>query len=352
MPDKDFYKEFNKPTKEEWRRVLGDAADTEFVFSDKLHTPVFIHESDAKRLHPLSHREQNDWQIISSIRAKDGPSANRLALQALKGGADGILLNISLTPLPSLRALFTGIRLDMIEVFFTTRKQDQKNFFRVAEAFANYVQDHTIITAGGGFALDPFKAMRLKREIETYQNFLAGALPGFVPFRLYMKRDIPPAEALGLLTRQLDKLLEKFAPTSIRELTDVLLPADTNIHRTIGLVRAFRLLWGRLADKRNHPVQPKLIVEPDTSKWKDDINTNRILTTVQYMGAAIGGADQIIVPDTGDDRFAARIFRNIQHIMKMEAFMDRVNDPAAGSKFYDELAARIADAAWAHYKAP
>jgi methylmalonyl-CoA mutase len=69
------------------------------------------------------------------------------------------------------------------------------------------------------------------------------------------------------------------------------------------------------------------------------------------MSAAIGGASSIsIVPFDETyrlpDEFSYRLSRNIQLILKEEAFMDEVTDPSAGSYYIEQITQKMVDASW------
>ena len=44
--------------------------------------------------------------------------------------------------------------------------------------------------------------------------------------------------------------------------------------------------------------------------------------------------------------FTRRVARNLQHLLKMESYLDRVVDPAAGSYYIEELTIRMVEHCW------
>ena len=73
------------------------------------------------------------------------------------------------------------------------------------------------------------------------------------------------------------------------------------------------------------------------------------------MASALGGASSISLQpfDTvynNENDFSQRINRNIQIILKEEAFFDKVIDPAAGSYYIENLTDSIASHAWELFK--
>jgi methylmalonyl-CoA mutase len=64
------------------------------------------------------------------------------------------------------------------------------------------------------------------------------------------------------------------------------------------------------------------------------------------MAAVLGGANLVWVKplqeDSADER-ERRIARNVSSILKVEAYLDKVQDPAAGSFFLDQMILRIVE---------
>jgi methylmalonyl-CoA mutase len=91
-----------------------------------------------------------------------------------------------------------------------------------------------------------------------------------------------------------------------------------------------------------------------TSHWTATIydpHVNLLRATTEAMAAAIGGADAIEVePFDGAYRepgeSARRLARNTQIILKQEAWLNRVVDPAAGSYYLEVLTDSLAREAW------
>ena len=83
-----------------------------------------------------------------------------------------------------------------------------------------------------------------------------------------------------------------------------------------------------------------------------------IQSATQAMSAVIGGANRLFVTaadhgnSTNDSRFTdnpdfgPRIARNVQHLLQLESFMDRVIDPGSGSYYIEHLTQLLAVKAW------
>ena len=125
----------------------------------------------------------------------------------------------------------------------------------------------------------------------------------------------------------------------------------------IAKIRALKLLWQLFLKgwkiKKQIPCQVE--VHLTSTVHTKDLNYNQIKATVQAMSAVIGGANRVFVypSDTYKNQKGTqnrqRLALNIQHLMQLESYMDRVIDPAAGSYFLENLTDEIAEAAWEEF---
>ena len=84
--------------------------------------------------------------------------------------------------------------------------------------------------------------------------------------------------------------------------------------------------------------------------------TNMLRLTTAAVGAAMGGADAVVLGSFTDPlglptAFARRQSRNAQLVLMEEAHLGRVADPGAGSGYVEALTNEIARAAWAEFQA-
>ena len=134
------------------------------------------------------------------------------------------------------------------------------------------------------------------------------------------------------------------------------LSVGSNYFMEIAKLRATRLLWSTMVAqyKPECDCAYKIHINTVASTWNKtlyDPYVNMLRSTTEGMSAAIGGSDSISlqpfdVAYKESDEFSRRISRNVQVILKEEAFMDRVVDPAAGSYYVENLTNSIAENAW------
>jgi methylmalonyl-CoA mutase len=135
------------------------------------------------------------------------------------------------------------------------------------------------------------------------------------------------------------------------------LAADADDFITIAKLRAARAVWARIAAACG--ADPTARIEARSSRrmlTARDAWTNMIRLTAAGFGAAVGGADSVILGAFTDalglpTEFARRQSRNAQLVLMEEAHIGRVADPAAGAGYVEALTDQIARAAWAELQA-
>jgi len=133
---------------------------------------------------------------------------------------------------------------------------------------------------------------------------------------------------------------------------------DGQYFMDIAKVRAARALWARIIEACEANPVPARIEARSSQRMLTRLDpwTNLIRLTAAGFGAAVGGADAIVLGAFTDalglpTAFARRQARNTQLILMEEANLGRVADPAGGAWFLDTLTDELAKAAWAEFQA-
>jgi methylmalonyl-CoA mutase len=130
------------------------------------------------------------------------------------------------------------------------------------------------------------------------------------------------------------------------------LSADADYFLVIAKLRAARAVFARIATASGAAARAR--IEARSSRrmlTAQDPWTNMIRLTAAGFGAAVGGADAIVLGAFTDaiglpTAFARRQSRNTQLVLMEEAAIGKVADPAAGSGYIEALTDQIARAAW------
>ena len=141
--------------------------------------------------------------------------------------------------------------------------------------------------------------------------------------------------------------------------TRMSLGVGRDLFMQIAKIRAARLLWSNLCsgfevDASHHQI-PIHVQGSSVYHTKRDPWTNLLRDTVQAFAGAVGGADSMHCSTMADglgvpSDFHRRMARNTQVILKEEAHLDKVLDPAAGSWYIENLCDSLARNAWERFQ--
>lgn len=135
--------------------------------------------------------------------------------------------------------------------------------------------------------------------------------------------------------------------------------AGTDQFATIARLRALRTVWNRVGEvfgvSEEHRGARQHAVTSHRQLTRDDPYVNMLRGTIQCFGAAVGGAEAItVLPfDTVlglPTPLSRRVARNTQIVLAEESNIGRVNDPAGGSWYVEDLTRQLAEAAWVAFQ--
>ena len=156
------------------------------------------------------------------------------------------------------------------------------------------------------------------------------------------------------------------------QLTDLGLPIETILARTelslstdaeyfIGLAkfRAVRYLINRIAQAygvaEDTEARPRVrAVSGLRNKTYYDQDTNLLRNTTEALASLLGGVDTLsLAPhdflSASPDPFGIRMVSNTYHILRHEAQLGKVTDPAAGSYFIENLTEQLVNKGWQQF---
>jgi len=130
---------------------------------------------------------------------------------------------------------------------------------------------------------------------------------------------------------------------------------SSHVYAEVAKLRALRWVWAKVVAALGGDADDQrmsLHAESDrSSRSRRDPWVNMLRGTAETFAAAVGGADSISVVPFDDavgesEGLARRVARNTQHVLREESYLDRVDDPAAGSFAFEQLTDGIAREAW------
>jgi methylmalonyl-CoA mutase len=315
------------------------------------------------------------WDIRTFHIESDPKAANAAILEDLEGGVTSIGLQVGnglASTQDALGAALDGVLLDVCPIVLVAGE----HFFDAALAMIAVWDGRGIKAADrqGSFGADPLGTLAMTGRLpESLDTALARAIALMKittasPRAQVMTADGVIAHVAGAseaqeLAYMLSTLVaylraaEKggLTPAEALPKINVSLAADIDEFSTVAKLRAARRLIWRVADASgageaaasvtlNCPTSYRMMAKRDP--W-----TNILRTTIACTGAALGGADAIVVlPFTfalgKPDAFARRVARNIQIVCQEESHLGRVVDPAGGSWYVENLTEDMAKKAW------
>ncbi|NHC40001.1 methylmalonyl-CoA mutase [Bacillus sp. MM2020_1] len=131
-----------------------------------------------------------------------------------------------------------------------------------------------------------------------------------------------------------------------------------NFFMEIAKLRAARILWNRISNVYGAPDdKSRMHIAAETSSFTKTINdphVNLLRAGDEAFAAVVGGIQYLHVSPfdelTGSTSVSERIARNIQLLLKEEAHLKKVIDPAGGSWYVEELTNNLAEKAWGFFQ--
>lgn len=315
--------------------------------------------------------EPRQWVNLQYLHVQDIESANKQALEALNGGATGLLFDLrTLKDLPDFYVLLKGILLQHCVVSF----QVEAVGHQVLVAYLQYVkqQGHRPEELQGFIAFDPlgylsqtglmdndrlrewarmaemtlvYPALRgVMLDSGTYHNAGASAVQEI-------------AFLLSLTAEYLHRLTELgAAPADVFSNLGFSVALGSRYFVEIAKLRALRLLVAAMAQayglKDYAPTD--VYIHTYTGRWSKsrlDVNTNLLRNTTEAMSGILGGCNALtVMPHDAvlgkADGFSQRMARNISTILQEEAYLGKVQDPVAGAYYPEILTHKLAEESW------
>lgn len=316
----------------------------------------------------------NDWEVLQVVNEANPAAANALALDSLKKGATTIVFNArEIKTAAELQTLLAGIDMtktgvqfahatnyiELAKLFIAETQRQKLNPAEVKAAFEfdciSYALQH------GSFWKseqdDMQQAVELVRMFQAFELVRPITIKGInlhncgATISQELAYSLASAEAYLTFCTEQGCNIDDVA-CSIQ----LALSIGSVYFMEISKLRAARMLWANLIRHYNPACDcsEKLHVQSIGSTWNKtlyDPYINMLRSTTEGMSAAIGGTDAMSltpfdVAYKDDDEFSRHISRNVQSLLKEEAYFNRIVDPAAGSYYIENLTNSIAEQAW------
>jgi len=386
--NRQLFAEFPEISTSVWKeKIISDLKGADYekklVWESDEGIPVkpFYRQEDLKALDYLEGIESlrnpgnapNDWLICQQISPMgDFREANERIRDALKGGAQAIRIQLCRTRLPDvplLEELFDGISFKDTEWHFggclgadTLYKSlctlAEEKGLKLSELKGSLGADPLGTMAETGVPIASFenlgklvgKVLKSSPEmkvIEVHGSLIQNVSSNLVDelaFSLAMA-----SEYMSILTDQ------GIDPFSAQEALLLYFGCGPNYFMEIAKLRAARILWVKIAEAFGvETSRARIRIHSVSSQWNMtlyDPYVNMLRGTTEAMASILGGADLVNVlpydyPNGKGTMFSNRLARNVQIILREEAYFGKVSDPASGSYYIESLTDSLAEKAW------
>ncbi|MGM0545355.1 MAG: methylmalonyl-CoA mutase family protein [Bacteroidota bacterium] len=349
--------------------------------------------SDVERTNPIpkkyADKNANDWEIRTPVFANEITQANEQACNVLQKGTDALSFKLSVRrtegmlggdisglPIQSqndFSALLDDISLEETSLHFDAGMASPALLAMLWDETQTQNLDPQKVWAT--FSYDPFvyllehgqypkKKETLKQDIQQLVQFSSQQLPNVRPLaidgRFYHNSGATIVQELGYAMASASEYLALLTDTNLplNESANALnfnFSVGSHYFLEIAKFRSARLLWKNLIEAYGGDAdQQQAYIHGETSRWNKtlyDPYTNMLRTSTEGMSAAIAGCDALTVLPFDEhfrqpNDFSQRIARNQQLILREESYLDKVEDPAAGSYYIEQLTNQIAEKAW------
>ena len=348
------FADFPAVSKEEWLAKVAaelkgrDPADLAWPINESLQVSPFRHHSEqaAAPRTLTTDRATNSWAIGEYCTVTEAAAANRQILEGLMGGVTAPLLYIS-APVDVARLLDT-INPAYVSLHFALAGSiDQLDFVTQLQGFLAEAENTsgTIHWANAPSA-DVYR--RITEQLPHWRTLVIDGRNGYQQGDPVSELTMLVEEALAAMDRLQD---DGLTAAEINAQLHFHLRVGTSYPVNIAKLRALNIVWANVLAAYGLPEAklPPVIAHCTVSDGDVDQYTQMIHAATQALTAALGGARRIYVePADGGEgsSFTRRIARNVQHLLQLEAGVDRVVDPVAGSYYLEDLTDRIAQAVW------
>lgn len=346
------FAEFPPISYEEWKeKVIKDLKGKPFesltweLGEGMVMEPFYTTSNDNSSI-LQAQKSSNDWEISEDfIVGKDLELENKQLLESLLGGVNAprIILERNLG-IQELATLFKTVEFSYISIhFWLSDEVDTTLFLDEFQSYLSQIGKDIKAIKGSIHGCDFQQGWQLKTlgiDVCEFYNGIEN-----IPQELTQSIKLGVDHIMSVSNGKSD-MNEVLASTFFS------MKIGKSYFPAIAKIRALKLLWSRICEGFGTSyIKPEIEISFSMDAYDDNSNSNMIRATTMAMAAVIGGADRLIVLPSNittevPHTFSKRIARNVQHLLKMESFLDKVVDPASGSYYIERMTDLFVDKAW------
>ncbi|WP_053975541.1 methylmalonyl-CoA mutase subunit beta [Mangrovimonas xylaniphaga] len=354
------FNEFQEVSSKQWKQKIqvdlkGADYNDNLIWNtnEGIDVRPFYHLDEMELPFPNPSTQASQWTINQTIFVADEAKSNAKVKEVLNRGAESITFVIPSSGV-DLNALMEGL-LNSETTFHFTLQFCSDEFVKELKALLGNTPFAIHIDIIGNLAKTGNWYRNLNSDIEAYKAIVAETNGITINMGLYQNAGANHIQELAYALAHANEYLNHLDNNpSIKATFQV--SVGSNYFFEIAKLRALRLLWASLASEYNVDETCHIIATPTKrNKTLYDYNTNMLRTTTECMAAILGGADTVgnLAYDAiyhKDNEFGARIARNQLLVLKHESYFNKVNNPADGAYYIEQLTDQLADKALELFK--
>jgi len=319
----------------------------------------FYHNDDSEvseevNLNPIT--PSKPFAIVQNIFVHDVRKSNARALETLQRGAESVRFTLENDSV-SIEELMQNLPLENVNYYFnlpflSVEFSNKINEFASKNKAKIFIQNDPI----GQLAKDGNWFENLEKDFEKLNTIASKTTVPFLTISsgIYQNAGANIVQQLAYTLAQANEYFNRIP--AINQPITIEVAVGTNYFFEIAKLRALRLLFNTLAAEYNHNFDCHIIATPTKrNKTLYDYNVNMLRTTTECMSAILGGADAVanLAYDAiyhKDNEFGDRISRNQLLVLKHESYFDKVNNPADGAYYIENLTEQLAEKALELFK--
>ncbi|OJU79017.1 MAG: hypothetical protein BGO09_10420 [Bacteroidetes bacterium 47-18] len=284
-----------------------------------------------------------DWSIMQHIIVEDAGAANTLALAQLNDGVSGLAFQLSGPA--DLSVLLEGVELPYITVVFEAAADDT--------SFADRLRAYLDTAYPGQTDLNVYINTTSPDQQPVNRTLSINATG-------YNNRGANSVTELAAIACNLNEQLHRLSATGDLQATVrkvyISLATDTLFYEQLSKLRALRVIVHTLL--QSYDITPDVYIHAVTShiyRSHIDMHSNMLRDTLSAMAAVAGGADAVTVYPYDyavrtPSGFSLRMAKNIQLLLREEAYLHHIADVSAGSYYIETLTRQLAEGAWTLFR--
>lgn len=315
-------------------------AELEWQLEENIRLAPFYTASDTEA--STAFQKGNAWEIGEDIVVLDEKVANKALLHALAQGVDAPRL--VLEKKCDWRVLLQEVHTEMIALHILDKAANM-------DSFEEYAQGRSLKGTYQSTDSNIGKQLALHSNFPKLRTLVA----------IHAPQEAASAVVAELIQAATELLEAGLAAGKSGKAINEALQFQLNIGKqyfvAIASIRAVKLLWANVlkAYGITDTTLPPIDVYVAPTAYDEEMYTNMIRASSIGLSAVVGGASRLTILAANALQepasvFTARIARNVQHLLKMESYLDRVGDPAAGSYYIEALTNKLAETAWAKFQ--